>query len=143
MAGKTSDDSTAFVVSLGASCCAVVAATSCCLSWNDSWLDDVANESFEITGVKRLIPGLRNGSFFAGVGNLNADNLLLPPGDVRGDGNFGRGRTIGVRRGTGRFQGLSAVAAMGDDGGVNREIGFGRGGRKEELVGAETVLGAD
>ena len=133
MAGKASDDITS-----------IVAATSCCFSWwDDSWLDKVANDSLEIKGVERLISGLGNGSFFAGVGNLNVDSLLLPPGDVRGDGNFGRGRTIGVRRGTGKLQGLSAVADMGDDGGVKRELGFGRGGGKEELDGAETIVGAD
>ncbi len=84
-----------------------------------------------------MITGLENGSLLEGVGNLKAPNLLLPPGDVRGDGNFGRGRTTGVRRTTGKFKVLLEVADMGDDGGVKRDTGFGRGGGNAELAGDE------
>ncbi len=94
------------------------------------------------TGVGRWIMGLENGRLLAGVGNLNVPNLLLTPGDVRGDGNFGRGRTRGVRRGTGKFKFLYEVAAIGDEGGVKRDTGLGRGGGNAELVGVGTVIGA-
>ena len=93
-----------------------------------------------------MAPSRGIGSFLAGVGNLNLP--VVPPGDVLGDGNFGLGRGIGVRRGTGNTTFLEALPVelvvlvvrggarrVGEDGGVKRETEFGRGGWRDDTTG--------